>query len=117
MLNKREIVLIISLAFCAGAMFSDFTKPKFIEAKTSNIVYDTLDAKINALTATVTSVTARVTKLESTANEKDPRLTTLSTAIKQLSAVQKDLSTSLDRVARDVLALKRTQLQQQQQQQ
>ncbi|MGD9579970.1 MAG: hypothetical protein AB7V50_01225 [Vampirovibrionia bacterium] len=113
MFNKRELVLLISLAFCFGVIVSDFTKPKFIQAKTTNIIYDTLDAKIITLTRELNSVSSRVASLESTVSQKDNRIDNLSSTVKKISSIQKDLSVALDKASKDIIVLKQVQTQQQ----
>lgn len=109
MFNKRELVLIISLAFCFGVIFSDFTKPKAIQADTSNYVIGIVDSKISVVTKKLNALAKRVSDIESNMNKKDAKVKDLSNVVKQLSSVQKDLSNSLDKVARDLLVLKNAQ--------
>ena len=47
MINKKELVLFCALMFCLGFIVSDFTKPAYVKADVTNIVAETLDAKIS----------------------------------------------------------------------
>lgn len=106
MSNKKELILIVSLAFCVGVIFSDFTKPKPLEAEVTNIVYDTLDKKIIGLAAQLDDVRKRVSELEATNKSKDVQITKLNNAVKQLTSLQKDVSTTINTLKVDVQKLK-----------
>lgn len=90
MVNKRELVLLLSLAFCFGVIFSDFTKPKSIVAETTNIVYDTLDAKIVALTKRFNTLSSKVNSIEAKSSVYDTKISSLAQSVKDLAAVQKE---------------------------
>lgn len=89
MINRRELVLLLALAFCGGVIFSDFTKPKEIRADVTNIVYDTLNAKIIDLSKVVGKVDSRVAALETSTSSYDSKINALSASVKNLAGAQK----------------------------
>lgn len=89
MINKRELVLFLSLSFCMGVIVSDLTKPKEIKADVTNIVAETLDAKISVVAGDVSSLRARVAALESTTTSHDAKIAALSDSVRSLGDIQK----------------------------
>lgn len=106
MLNKRELVLLISLVFCAGFIFSDFTKPRPIEAEVTNIVYDTLNKKIIDLNTNLDRLTSRVNSLESRIEQKDTRIDTIAKTVKALNSVSLDLTKDISFLRNEVSTIK-----------
>jgi peptidoglycan hydrolase CwlO-like protein len=106
MINKREIVLAISLAFCAGVIFSDFTKPKPIEAEVTNIVYDTLDKKINKTNASLSRLASRVSSLESRIDQKDSKIAAMAKTLKVTNQVSKDLAKDILKIQKEIAVIK-----------
>lgn len=91
MINRRELVLIIALAFSLGAIFADFTNPKAIVADTSNTVYQGLDSKINQLASRVNGLQSQINSLKNQEDSNDPRVSSLIQTVKDLASVQKTI--------------------------
>jgi ParB-like chromosome segregation protein Spo0J len=90
MLSKREIVLIVSLAFCAGVIVSDMLKPVPLKAEVTNIVYDTLDKKILEQARRIDSLQSRVSSLEKNAGSYEADINKVALSVKKLGSALKD---------------------------
>lgn len=91
MINKREIILVVALAFSLGVIFTDLTRPNASIAETTNIVYDTLDAKINKLASRVNGIQAQVNSLQKKSDAKDPRVDSLAKSVRDVASVQRTI--------------------------
>jgi hypothetical protein len=87
MISKRELTLFLALAFSLGYIFSDIVKPAFVQAETTNIVYDTLNAKILEQANRINALSGRVSSLESKVNSYDVKINTVANSVKKLSRI------------------------------
>jgi cell division protein FtsL len=93
MFNKKQVIVFLMLAFSAGYIVSDLAGSLPLKAEVTNIVAQTLDAKITTQARRISALEAQVVKLQSETSGDNSKIERLALSVKALSkAVDQGLS-------------------------
>lgn len=116
MVTKKQFTLGLAIAFCLGFFICDFSNPKGILAQavpvTTNIIYDTLNGRIQDLRGQHDALSNRVNGLTDNVSSNSQKIEALSSSVKKLaelqkSSIQSDVSPKeFEKLRQDVLKLK-----------
>lgn len=91
-MSNKKVILLISLAFAAGFVISEFRTPNSLLAQVNvmrNLTYEELSGRINQSNVEIDAVKIRVATLEKSSQTNESKIANLTESVKKMLQLEK----------------------------